>query len=404
MDENFRLTRHTNLWEEQNKQVKRTIIASLIFCVLLLMNVLKPYSSDLDTKRDIRTEIAKYKKENSKIETSIVLIDDFKQISDAAQLTIKRQPWMGKKNDLVETLAQINNRGEGNWTRYQKEADDTVRAIGAQVDEMVVMPLNEFLLNYPQVAELMPELYTELKIFPTTIQKWVDQNLGKRWYRTLDSKMARVESLSRSLEVELDTIDNKIHLEKPNLVKKRNELRQEITRLENETDIQAKEELLEILEARMEMILPEWVRGLISVNQMIQYYPLIILSLVMYVIAIAFSLNSHYQAMSTMRKITTTDRVDPIFSSLWTLTYRGRMGTILTIISYISYVGIMWILFEMGSDIFAEWLIEKDGDFIGNDGLMIIRWIGRFVLIAAVCFVTIRPYYHKGSVLTETQK
>ncbi len=404
MHEDFRLTRHTTLWEEQNKQVKRTIIASLVFCVLLLMNVLKPYSSDLDKRRDIRTEIAKYEKENGKIETAIASIDDFKQISDAVQITIKRQPWMKEKDELIQTLAEINNRGEGNWRRYQKEADNTIRAIGAQVDDMVVIPLNGFFLNHPQASELMPELYTELKILPRTIQNWVDQNLGKRWYRTLDSKRDRVESLSRSLEIKLDTIHSKISLGRPNLVKKRKELRKEITRLENEADIQAKEELLITLETRMEKILPEWIRGLISIHQMIQYYPLIILGLAMYVIAISLSLNSHYQAISTIRKITKTDKIDPVFSSLWTLTYRGRFGTILTIISYVGFISIMWILFEMGSDIFAKWLIEKDGDFIGTNGLMIIRWIGRFALIAAVCFVTIRPYYNKNSVLSEMKK
>ncbi len=395
MDEDFRLTRHTTLWEEQNKRVKRTIIASLVFGILLLVNVLKPYSSDIDKKRDIRTEIEIYKNEKGVIENSITAIDDFKQTLGAVQITIREQPWMKEKDKLIRTLAGINRRGEGNWQRYQEEADNTVRVIGAQVNEMVVKPLNEFLPDYPQVAVLMPELYTELKTLPMTIQEWIRRNLGKRWYRTLESKMERVETISRDLQVKLDTINSKISMEKPNLVRKRKELTQEITRMENKADIQAKEKLLKTLEARMDKIMPEWIRGLISLHQMIQYYPLIILGSVIYVLALAVSLNSHYNSMAAVRKITQAAKTDPIFSSLWTLTYRGH-STILTIASYIGFVAAMWILFEMGSDIFAKWLIEEGEGFLGNDSLKIIRWIGRCILAATVCFVAIKPYYRKS--------
>ncbi len=396
MDEDFRLTRHTTLWEEQNKRVKRTIIASLVFGILLLVNVLKPYSSDIDKKRDIRTEIEIYKNEKGVIENSITAIDDFKQTLGAVQITIREQPWMKEKDKLIRTLAGINRRGEGNWQRYQEEADNTVRVIGAQVNEMVVKPLNEFLPDYPQVAVLMPELYTELKTLPMTIQEWIRRNLGKRWYRTLESKMERVETISRDLQVKLDTINSKISMEKPNLVRKRKELTQEITRMENKADIQAKEKLLKTLEARMDKIMPEWIRGLISLHQMIQYYPLIILGSVIYVLALAVSLNSHYNSMAAVRKITQAAKTDPIFSSLWTLTYRGHVSTILTIASYVGFVAAMWILFEMGSDIFAKWLIEEGEGFLGNDSLKIIRWIGRCILAATVCFVAIKPYYRKS--------
>lgn len=403
MDKDFRLTRHTALWEEQNKRIKRTIIAGLVFGLLLLVNVLKPYSSDIDKKRDIRTEIEIYKKEKGVIENSITAIDDFKETLGAVQITIREQPWMKEKDKLIRTLAGINERGEGNRQRYQEEADNTVRVIGAQVNEMVVKPLNEFLPNYPRVAVLMPELHTELKTLPMTIQEWIRRYLGKRWYSTLESKMERVESLSRGLEVKLDTINNKISMEKPNLVRKRKELTQEIARMENKADIQAKKKLLKTLEARMDKIMPEWIRGLISLHQMIQYYPLVILGLVIYVLALAISLNSHYDSMAAVRKINQAAKTDPIFSSLWTLTYRGHVSTILTIASYVSFVAAMWILFEMGSDIFAKWLIEEGEGFLGNDSLKIIRWIGRCILAATVCFVAIKPYYHKSSTSSVTE-
>ena len=175
MDKDFRLTRHTALWEEQNKRIKHTIIAGLVFGLLLLVNVLKPYSSDIDKKRDIRTEIEIYKKEKGVIENSITAIDDFKETLGAVQITIRKQPWMKEKDKLIRTLAGINERGEGNRQRYQEEADNTVRVIGAQVNEMVVKPLNEFLPNYPRVAVLMPELYTELKTLPMTIPCLLNQ-------------------------------------------------------------------------------------------------------------------------------------------------------------------------------------------------------------------------------------
>lgn len=402
MDANFKLTRHTALWEEKNLQVKRTIIASLVLCVLLLMNVLKPYSSDLDKRKKISAEIETYKIETSKIESDISAIDDFKKILSTVQTTIQRQPWMKEKDKLIRTLADLRHRGQGNWDNYQAEADQTVKNIEAQVHDLVVTPLNAYLLNDPRIARLMPELSAEVKTLPVTLKEWTHQNLGKRWYRTLESKTDRVETLSRNFEPKLLAISNKITQEKPNLVEKKTALKQAISSLEKKSDIKAKKELMKTLEARMDKILPEWLRGLISVHQMIQLYPVIILGLVIYVMLISLSLNSHYQAMADIRKITAEEKKDPVFSSLWTLTFRGHLPTFSTIVAYISFVAVMWALFETGADILSQWLIQENTGFMDQGHLDIIQWTGRLLLSAAICFYLIKPYSRKTQDNTST--
>jgi hypothetical protein len=400
MDTDFRLKRHSELWGEQNKRVKRTVIAGLFFGILLLINVLRPYSFDIDKRIYIKDEIEKFKKEKENVENSLKALSDFDQTLESVQETIRKQPWMKEKDKLIQTLAEINRRGEGGWARYQREADDTVRTIGAQVNDIVVRPLKQFLKDFPSAGELMPELSTELETFPKSIDAWIRQNLGKRWYRTLDSKRRRVESLTISLQVKLDSIYSKIKLEKPNLTRKREELSEKIIRLENDPEIKEKEKLLKELEARMEKILPEWIRGMISVQQMIQLYPFIILGLVIYALGIAVSLTTHYQFMANMGGFTQAAKTDPIFSSIWTLTYRGRFGTILTIATYLAFVSTMWILFEMGSEIFAKWLSTEGGGFLNVKSLKVICWFGRCILVIIVCFIVVGPFYRKNRLLS----
>ncbi len=395
MNEDFRLNRHTKLWEDQNLRIKRTVAASLILGILLLMNVLRPYAQDLDKRREIRAEVEMYEKEKTQIEVSISAMDDFKQTLGKVQHVISSQPWMREKNKLVETLAEINNRGEGGWKRYQEEADNTVRAIGGQVEAMVVKPLDNFFLNDPQVSQLMPELYAELKKLPQAIDEWVNTNIGKRWYRTLHSKTRQVEFLSKTLDDELRVFHRKIRQEKPKLASKINELNQKIVSLENDSDIQAKEKLLTVLEARMEKILPEWVRGMISVDQMIQFYPVLVVGIVIYVMVLGFFLNYHYQSMAELRNITEFEKKDPVFSSLWTLTFRGIRGTLTTIAAYAGFVLIMWILFEAGSDIFAKWIVEENKGFLDKGHLTVIQLGGRCVLGASLCLIVFKPFYQK---------
>ncbi len=400
MDEKFRLSRHTALWEEQNRLVKRTIIASLILCVLLLMNVLKPYSADLDERKQINAEIEAYKKEAGRIESDISAIGDFKKVLKEVQDIIRKEPWMKEKNELIETLARINNQGRGNWTVYQAEADQTIERIGAQVHDLVVTPLDDYLSGDPRIAQLMPGLSQEIKTLPAVLEKWIRENLGKKWYRTLESKQRRVEDLSHSFEPKLFAINKKISREMPNLRSKITNLKQEITRLENETDIQAKKELIQALEAKMDKILPEWIRGLISIHQMIQLYPLIILGLVIYVFLISRSLNRHYRAMADMRDISAAVKTDPVFSSLWTLTFRGMIPTVFTILAYIGFVAVMWVLFEAGIDVLAAWLVQEGGGFLDQADVNRIQLAGRLILGAAACFFIIRPYIRNNRFLT----
>jgi hypothetical protein len=396
MDTGFRFKRHSELWEEQNKRVKRTVMAGLVFGILLLMNVLRPYSFDMDKRSDIKGEIETFKKEKERVENSIKALSDFEQTLEAVQKTIQEQPWMEEKDKLIQTLAVINRRGEGSWERYQKEADNTVRAIGAQVNDTVVKPLNQFLIDFPLAGDLMPELFAELNTLPQSIEAWIQQNLGKRWYRTLDSKRARVESLTRSLQDNLDAIYSKIQVERPNLARKRAVLSEKIIRLENDPEIKEKEKSLKELETKMEKILPEWIRGMISVQQMIQLYPFIILGLVIYVLVITLSLTMHYHSMAQGWGFTQAAETDPIFSSIWTLTYRGRFGTIFTIVTYLAFVATMWLLFEMGVEIFAKWLRTEGVGFLNVTTLQVICWLGRCILAIIACLIVVQPFYRRN--------
>ena len=57
MSKDFQVERHKKLWDERTRQARRLVFGGLIFGGFLLLNVLEPYSKDLDTKNAIEISV-----------------------------------------------------------------------------------------------------------------------------------------------------------------------------------------------------------------------------------------------------------------------------------------------------------------------------------------------------------
>jgi hypothetical protein len=393
METDPRLKRHADLWEAQNTQVKRVVLASVAFGTLLLFNVLTPYSGIVGQRDEKKRALDIAVQEERRIDDSTRALTDFQNTSAAVHRSIAQQPWMATKDQLVRRLAEINSRGQGTPERYQREADDTLRAIGSQVRAAVLTPLTESLNKVPSHRELLPDLSAELGGLPDVIQEWERQNLGKRWYGTLDEKTQTVSTLTSSLDIKLTALQSAIQRDRPKLDDKKRELSKQRSDLREKS--KEDEDKIRELEAKMETILPEWVRGLVSVQQMIQLYPFIILGLVIYVLGIALSLTGHYQFVAHSMGYEEAAETDPVLSSLWTLTYRGRLGTAATLTAYLVFVVAMWMLFEKGAGILQSWVRTEGGGFASSAGFAAGCWIARGVLLVAAVSVVAHPAYRR---------
>ncbi len=70
-----------------------------------------------------------------------------------------------------------------------------------------------------------------------------------------------------------------------------------------------------------------WARGLVPAEWMVRLYPWTLVAIALYLVAGALVALRHFLGMAESGGWSEQDRRDPVFSSLWTPTWRGLAGT-----------------------------------------------------------------------------
>jgi Fe2+ transport system protein B len=376
MNNDYFIKRHSELWERQNKQIKNLLIFGLIAAYILLANILKPYAQRID---DIQEQTTRLTLEASSIEETITSIDQLEDTLQTVKTSISNRPWREEKEKLIRKYARMNAEGSPDWEQYQEEADKTVSQIGMMVLDLVNRPFEAFIAD-EHLGRVMPRLANELNDLPGVVDDWTQNNKGKRWYVTRDQKEATVQALSSDLDYQLNIISNAIDSEQPNLENKRKDLKAQIEALV-EMKVAEKQKLPEKLDAEMKKILPKWIIGIITAEQLM-LYPFLIIGFVIYTFVIAFDLARHYRGMATELDI--PDEDVSALSSIWTLTYRGRIGTLKTAGIYIGFIVLMWYFFENGFVIYRKYQNTESEMLVNSAVQNIALWVGRLVLLSVL--------------------
>jgi hypothetical protein len=71
-------------------------------------------------------------------------------------------------------------------------------------------------------------------------------------------------------------------------------------------------------------------------------------------------------------------------SSIWTLTYRGRIGTLKTAGIYIGFIVLMWYFFENGFVIYRKYQNTESEMLVNSAVQNIALWVGRLVLLSVL--------------------
>ena len=345
-------TRHWKLWEEQNKQIKRTMAASLVFAGIALFNIIIPYKGLFVEKTQIAAQIKEVETELQAGEAARQELDLLNDALAVVTKTLERRPWDESRYQLIRKYSGMRRQERGTPEIYQRMADSTVLTISAQVMETVYEPLAPFLEQHSEIREQAPEMVLQLEELKTALKNWEEENLGRVWYRTLPAKQQTIDGLSTSLDEKLAALSQTIRNERQALKEQRIKLDQKISQLES-INLQDQEDKIIELQNRMMQVLPSWMRGLVSIEQLALYFPHLIGGILLFVLWLGRSLSFHFiEATSDLKDKSMA--TNPALSSTWTLAERGRWGTLQSVVAYILYAAAMVAAFEKGLSVLND--------------------------------------------------
>ncbi|MDW7680643.1 MAG: hypothetical protein SCK70_08760 [bacterium] len=393
----FRFQRHLKLWEEQNKLIKRTIIATCIFSIVLLIRVLTPLTRLTTDTEQVETQLMSLQEDKSGVENLSNQLAEVNEVLAAVQQNIEVRPWEHEKKELIKSFSRMRNRDDHSLSRqeYQDTANTTIRKITKKVDEVVVSPLERSMASNPLVRQELRQVEDRLEILKGHLKEWRQQNLGKDWYVTLAGKDRTMDELTETLNGDIQQFSKVLSQEQSNI----SEIieTQERKAEELQIDIEDKQQWLDQLNSDMQKILPGWLQNLLGVDEMIQIFPMVLLALALYVFLLALSLARHYGYVARKVNLTAEDRRDLAASSLWTLTDRGRTGNLITIAVFMMFFTAMWLFYEWGFLLFHRWLITTDQVmwYTRVLGSKAIIWVGRLIFLMVVGTIVVRPKWLK---------
>lgn len=374
----FRFKRHLELWKEQNKQIKRVVIATLIFGFLVLYRVLIPFQVETENTRSI---IKKIVSEKDSLEMVNIAFTELKNSLKLVQKNIADRPWENEKDILIQKFWEINQTGRS--VNAQKVADTTINNITSIINSEIIQPLEQTIISENAKAIELPELSQQIKEFSQFIKRWQSEHLNVNWFGTISAKnqaiMELTEEINQRTRSLATLLQHKVSFVKAE-IKNRNE---QIETLSLET-INVKKELQNILED----LLPKWLQGIISVEQMVQLYPLFLVLLILYSAWLAYSLSRHYHFVVDQMVLTSKEKADLAISSIWTITCKGKFGQFITRTTYILYILIIWFCFEWGMLIYNNWLsIALDHIIVDSPAFSsIFIWVSRLIFMGLLVF------------------
>ncbi len=269
--------------------------------------------------------------------------------------------------------------------RVQEEADDKVRRIVERVNENVIQPLGRLLREDPEAQRALPAMAPMLARTRADMEQWARQHIGNRtWYETIQGKDRELRELTAFLRQRQEAFIGLVREQQKTLEPKKRDLA--------ERQHQAQEQATGIgkalaeLNAKMQKLLPEWLRDLVSPEEMLQLYPLVLLGLVG-VVGFKVGLGRrHYLIVREGHRPQDLSLRDSAVSSLWTLVYRGALGTGATGAVFLGGTALLWWLFERGSGLAAAWLTGHPSAAwaVAKGWLPAIRWLGRLLFATGV--------------------
>ena len=357
MSDDFRIKRHVEVAAQTARAMKRISLAGLVFGSFILVNVLQPYSDDFDTYLLRRESVDEKETAVTKTTEALQAVRVLSGQVTQTMETIKRAPWKSHKDELIETYADMQARETGTPSEYQSLADATVERIADDI-RLAISPVGNTLETNPDLRQAIPEIDGQQNELTAWINTWEKEKLGDVWYGTIGGKETTLRDVNNNVEGRVGDmateVEHSIDRLSATVDATKRRFDEDLARQKREAlDEQAK---LDTLNEKMQSVMPTWVRGLISVEQMVQMFPLIVFGIAVYLLYSGLSLTRHHEIIAHAKRWTTEERQDPLYSAPWTLVYRGRIGTATTIVLYAGVFAVSWMFVNVGGDVLLAWL------------------------------------------------
>ncbi len=234
---------------------------------------------------------------------------------------------------------------------------DPLRAVVHDFRSDVVDPLRAA-VEETGVSHSLDDLPEE---FGLVIDKWEAEWLGRRWIMTVQGKertimrdqtmmleelAALLVALQKRAMDAVEQIQSTAHDRRILMKEHRARLDHDIPELEMRA--------LGIREA-LEAVFPDWAKKLVTLEKMLRLYPWILVGVAVYLIGYALTTAAHYRGMADAQGWSSKERSDPLLSSIWTLTWRGALGTSRTVGCYSVVMLSLWYCLYQSSSLADSW-------------------------------------------------
>lgn len=361
MDEDHLLQRHLESWQQRSGLVQKLVLFSLIFGFLLQLNIISAYP-------DMRGEAELASAQVSQLRQQIAEIDSERvaALQLAKELSVQRErveasPWTARKQRLIAELRRVHASastgtdaaqqqrppdplpdGLSPQEHAQNRADAALDDMAHEVRQFVIKPLQGLM---SEETARYPELGQALRDLETHTQQWVAQRKGKRdWWRTVQRKDQSVHALDDGLAAALARARSEMLAVEADL--RGREAKAKAAMAKKNQQIAEVRERLTKFQSALDDMLPSWIRGLITAEQMVALFPGMLVLIVAYVFALSASLSEHFECWADRAAISEADRRSPATSTLWTLTHRGRLHTFLSYGCYLGFFIGMALLYD----------------------------------------------------------
>ncbi|MHC5023261.1 MAG: hypothetical protein ACYTGG_05045 [Planctomycetota bacterium] len=290
--------------------------------------------------------------------------DDIEQVRDG-------QSW----NELVHARLR---------TAAQTKARESIARMTTRTRRTVIDPLQSVLHEEASGLTGVDDLERSVVDLDRTLTEWeTDYAQRDDWYETVTGKETAFEALGEGLRAYRDRcrsvteeILDRLGAEKVALTAERDLAEEQVTDIEAE---------MEGIDDALQSALPAWLRGLVTIDHAIQLFSFAVLALLLLGCWYAARTRHHFLVVREQMRADGVDDTESAMSTVWTLVYRGPLGTMVTIAAYGLVAGAAWYFILQGAEQAQRWRAHDPQDIIGltATGPSLLAWFGPLVCIAA---------------------
>ncbi len=349
----FYTQRHFKLWEDNNRLLNRVVFLTVVISLTLVIKVLAPFVSFSEEKIPVHQAVESLNQEKAIVAEKLAYIEKTAGVLKEVNGFIARESWQKKKRELIQRFQRMRNGYSKE--QYQQEADATIKQIAEELHKQVISPLQQSIDTIENKSARPEKLMRKITSLSDFIEDWQKEFIGRNWYQTINRKDRTMYELTAQLDDRLRELSWTVKSELKSIKQQRKKVDKELSLLSKK--IAAEAQKLQELDDKLQKVLPEWLRGFINIEQVIQLLPAVLLSAAILIVILGLGLTRHYKIYIKNQNIGMDITTEPGMSSIWTLIYRGGTGTLLTIAAYTLFIVFSWVLYERAMQLLLNWLM-----------------------------------------------